>query len=249
MTDNNNRNQRTSMTDIQVDKVTDNNKDQVIFSSGVTAFGDELVLTWWETISRNYPENEGYTIVSVGSGTGKIEELIQKRLNRPIICIDPDPYSFSIGVTGIMPHYPLIEDYLTSLDNIKERKIKNKTVLFINWSDPREDYDIKAVTALNPDAIFFIGESFRYAAGSLKLWVMFRSLLEEQDQTKPKRQYFFESEAFCVPSRGYGSQRFVMYWLTKCGQQPLFKLDKKHTGQMPFKLPQKPYEPDWVFGF
>ena len=99
-------------------------------------------------------------IISVGSGCGEIEDYIERERNKTIICIDPNPES-SIGKnyhqktnSSVVkpPNYPTLDNFLNEVD------IKNKKItLMIIWSTPRGyDYDIEAISKLNPENIIIL---------------------------------------------------------------------------------------------
>lgn len=125
------------------------------------------------TLIKDYvleASNDTNMIVSVGSGTGIIEKYIEDRIDKNILCIDPNPES-SVGmkyhgdtmkkiVKG--PDYSCLHDFQKKNPNIE------KITLILIWTlptDPFEsifeskesnDYDIEAIYKLNPENIVLL---------------------------------------------------------------------------------------------
>lgn len=95
----------------------------------------------------------GLSILSIGSGLGLFEGFLVS-IGIPVVCIDPDPYSFNRTTPGgpaarfiTMPNYKTVDDYCGAA--------APQTVnLLINWpwpdDDKREPYDYDAIVRLKP---------------------------------------------------------------------------------------------------
>jgi hypothetical protein len=164
-------------------------KDKIIFCNAVNHFGLDLIVDdWFSVINQNYPHDK-YDWISVGSGKGLLESFIAKEYKREIICIDPNPFQWSLGQVGILPKFPTVKDYLTSLkgqqqpepksraalsslslelpvvemnsDSIPNPKpiTRKKRLLILVWPDPYLNYDMEAIRLLEPDGIIILTEN------------------------------------------------------------------------------------------
>jgi len=108
----------------------------------IKSFGEDVVI---EHIHEFYQAYK-LPIVSVGSGTGKIESMAkQKYPEIEWICVDPMPGTFLSDQTiYIRPDY----DYVDTLieDN---PEIIGSCVVFLNWCYPNLDYDYEAIEKLS----------------------------------------------------------------------------------------------------
>jgi hypothetical protein len=112
------------------------------------------------TFLRNFKKYN--KIISVGSGNGYFEYLLEKIFGIKIICIDPNPNLFLKKQDGPfkVPEYPTVDDFL--VENISE-----DCLLILNWPNPdtipnnnksKDNYDVEAIKKLKPIGIFIIYE-------------------------------------------------------------------------------------------
>lgn len=112
-------------------------------------------------------------IVSVGSGMGVAEKLIQEKFkNRRVICVDPAPESFGTYPKDlnqcIQPHYATVEDLIA-----QEPDVVHQCVVILIWPlytnafDPKNKppYDIAALVKLQPLGTFIFYD-YTGASGS-----------------------------------------------------------------------------------
>lgn len=114
-------------------------------------FGMELLQSYYQEMTR-----DRFRVVSVGSGNGSIEHLIQNPRN-PIICIDPDPDSFQCGGgINIKPHYA----YCVDLVNAQPDIVGNCNLL-LNWPEGDEEgrYDVDSILRLQPLHVLLLIDS------------------------------------------------------------------------------------------
>lgn len=134
-------------------------------STGINFLGIPAVLMYFEEVLKEFPQYRN-NIISIGSGGGYIEKVIDSLLNTDIICIDPDPLSYIPDkVIYKRPKYGTVNDESFPLE-----KYNGKCILFINWSSPDQcnGYDIDAIMKLNPICIINITETGIYrGAGSI----------------------------------------------------------------------------------
>ena len=99
-------------------------------------------------------------IISVGSGECGLEVHLEKKFDRKILCVDPNPTSY--GNNGVMfpntrdPDYPLVDDLIKD----REELVGNCNVI-LNWPSPNNDgnsFDILAIKALKPKMVFLLFE-------------------------------------------------------------------------------------------
>ena len=116
-------------------------------------------IVFFATFLRNFTKYN--KIISVGSGNGYFEYLLEKIFGIKIICIDPYPNLFLEKQDGPFkePEYPTVDDFL--VDNISE-----DCLLILNWPNPdtipnnksKDNYDVEAIKKLKPIGIFIIYE-------------------------------------------------------------------------------------------
>jgi hypothetical protein len=120
--------------------------------------------------------NEPLPIVSIGSGNGVAEHMIQNHFKQHrIICVDPNPTSCTPfptnGTKFIQPHYALTQDLVTA-----EPEIVNQCIVVFIWPNPTGDdnvaYDIEAIALLQPKAVFVVYD-YTGSSGSASLirWI------------------------------------------------------------------------------
>jgi hypothetical protein len=134
-------------------------------STGVNFLGIPLILSYIESVLDRFP-NYKNKIISIGSGGGYIEFVIDKILKTDIICIDPDPLSYITDKTIYkQPNYKTIYDEDFNID-----KYKGKCIIFLNWPTPEQNngYDIDSILKLDPICIIPIVECGIYrGSGSI----------------------------------------------------------------------------------
>ena len=134
-------------------------------STAINFLGIPAIVMYMEEILKKYPKHQK-KIISIGSGGGYIEKLLDKLLNIDIICIDPEPLSYiTEKVIYKYPKYKNVED-----DDFPLNEYKDDCILFINWSTPDKSngYDIKAILKLNPVCILTTVETgFYRGSGSI----------------------------------------------------------------------------------
>lgn len=119
-------------------------------------------------------------IISVGSGNGCIEKLIDQTIGTNIICIDPYPNTFNPAPDHLKkdPAYPNVDECIKS-----NMQIVGNCSLMINWAQPELDYDFEAITKLNPMYILWIGE-LRGASSGIKFrdWLLGQTTYKIRDK-------------------------------------------------------------------
>jgi hypothetical protein len=102
-------------------------------------------------------------LVSIGSGNGLFEKLIlKKNESTQIICIDPNPKSYSKIDVQLNPDY----SYDIQLTTEKP-DIINNCVLLLNWCCPNNSsYDYDAIINIKPVAFICIYETFMGSNGA-----------------------------------------------------------------------------------
>lgn len=133
------------------------------FSLGVNDIGIATVKRYFKRLLKlsNLP------IVSIGSGSGVVELLLDQAFDVDIICVDPDPHSFSTAPEdmGKKPKYPLVSDLIKD-----QPTIVGNCILLLVWSPPNAStYDYDALVALCPNLVLWIGEPSGSAGGATML--------------------------------------------------------------------------------
>jgi hypothetical protein len=128
-------------------------------SIGIKFFKVAFCMQFLEKNLFNLFDFTNIDILSVGSGNGLFENMIESVFKLKIICIDPDPLSFfSTGISEsyTQPTYKIVNDYVSA----SAEKKKSESILLLIWpTNTKEDeysYDIEAIKALNPLAFFII---------------------------------------------------------------------------------------------
>lgn len=112
------------------------------YSKGVFFLGPENVQEYF----RNLRIASSLPIISVGSGNGVIEREIEKAFDIQMICVDPDPLSWSIETPGYRPpEYATIDDLILDRPELIEN-----CNMFINWAYPIYAYDMDALNKMLP---------------------------------------------------------------------------------------------------
>lgn len=133
------------------------------FSSGINDIGIATVKRYVKRLLKL----SQLPIISVGSGSGVVEHLLDQTFDIDIICVDPDPSSFSTAPEsmGKKPKYPRVSDLIKD-----QPTIVGNCILFLNWSTPNEStYDYDALVALCPNYVLWIGEPSGSAGGAIML--------------------------------------------------------------------------------
>ena len=134
-------------------------------STAINFMGIPSIVMYMEEILKKYPKHKK-KIISIGSGGGYIEKLLDKLLNIDIICVDPEPLSYiTEKVIYKYPKYKSID-----CEEFPLNEYKDDCILFINWSAPEQinGYDIKAILKLNPICILTTVETgFYRGSGSI----------------------------------------------------------------------------------
>lgn len=141
------------------------------YSKGVRSFSVYFVQRVIRLIRLQLPTLD---LVSVGSGMGKVERVIeilhsyyeQKNSGHKtnVICIDPEPMSFSSGKRN-QPFHPA--DFSTVSDMVSKLGYDAlNQILFLNWCPFGEStFDYDAIIALEPTVIVSIFETFAGESG------------------------------------------------------------------------------------
>jgi hypothetical protein len=121
-------------------------------------------------------------VVSVGSGNGYLESILQQRLNYvklefEIICIDPNPSQFlKKSDVYFPPQFAYLSQYL---DTIRPEEYFN-CILLLNWPEVDKKkgagYDLEAIKQLNPlHVICLFEKSRRYGGAGSEAFHEFRN--------------------------------------------------------------------------
>lgn len=134
-------------------------------STAINFLGIPSVVMYMEEVLKKFPKHKN-KIISIGSGGGYIEKLLDKLFGIDIICIDPEPLSYITDKTIYKyPKYKSIDDKEFPLSMYKD-----DCILFINWSTPDKTngYDINSILKLNPICILTTVETgFYRGSGSI----------------------------------------------------------------------------------
>jgi hypothetical protein len=129
-------------------------------SPAFQTIGHDELLNHLKIFCLQYPN---CAIVSVGSGIGCLELLAERKISREIICIDPDPLSYSTVKTVVKkPNFPITDELIKFVPSI----IRN-CIVILSWPLPNKStYDYEAIEKLQPIAFFTIVETFHGANGA-----------------------------------------------------------------------------------
>jgi hypothetical protein len=150
----------------------ENNKHHL--NRALRDIGIKKCLLFFSDFLSSFDDN--LTIISVGSGTAYFEYLIQTLFNRTIVCVDPEPRSYSNLTTKeilegkknstvfIVPKYNTVNIKLLQSKNYTDGKYKD-SLLILNWSNPMfknnngyDPYDFNAIIKLKPIGFFIVYE-------------------------------------------------------------------------------------------
>lgn len=141
-------------------------------SNGLQALGVEKA---YEFIDIAVKLNPNSKIVSIGSGNGYFESLVEQKFKIEIICVEPRPNKFNP-----IPKMNKQPDYQYTVDLVMKRTI-NDCILLLNWCDPGySEYDYEAIILLQPKIIIWIGETNMGSAGGYR----FHDWLKHNDTYK-----------------------------------------------------------------
>jgi hypothetical protein len=115
-------------------------------------FGENEILKYFSRNVLDIFQNER-VVVSVGSGEAVLENRMREVLGLGIVCIDPDPGSYSGKNTRIEPMFTTTRQAAAAEPALRGR------LMLINWPDPDNDgYDTRALTDLRPRCCLVITE-------------------------------------------------------------------------------------------
>ena len=128
-------------------------------NKAINCFGTDTVFNNIGQFLNAYP---GLNLISIGSGNGLLENQIRIRFGINIICIDPNPESYSRVPIVLAPNFPLVTDLI----GVAPQLIGNCLIL-LNWCNPNKSrYDFDAIQSLRPIAFISIFESFMGGPGA-----------------------------------------------------------------------------------
>jgi len=173
----------------------------------------------------------GDKLISVGSGYGVLEKHIvnayeKQGQNIYIICIDPEPTSYSFKnypkEPMIHPYCAYVDDYLKQLQSLKS----NCDSLLLCWPEPNEStYDLEAIIKLQPAKVFLIYEMTGTAgSGSLHNWIYNQC----SNIPKVKVPLFLNSENIIIfKKEGYKCIDYIIYEYEEQFQYALLVLSRE----------------------
>jgi hypothetical protein len=122
-------------------------------NKGIRCFGIATVFNNIGQFLNAYP---GLNLISIGSGNGLLENQIRILFGINIICIDPNPESYSPPPIVIIPDFPSVEALIDG-----SPQLVGNCLILLNWCNPNESrYDFDAIQSLRPIAFISIFESF-----------------------------------------------------------------------------------------
>jgi len=155
-------------------KYNDKNTPEHYLSEGLQNLGIDVAYEYMQYIIDNYNPN---LIMSIGSGCGIFEKLLEQHHGINIICIDPNPDEYIKAPKQFKkePNYSYVDDIVKI---IPFNLIDNMIIL--NWATPNNStYDYDAMIKLQPKIILWIGDSTGIAGGK-----KFLEFLEETQDNK-----------------------------------------------------------------
>ena len=171
------------------------------YSKGVRSFSPFFIQRVMRLIRLMLPTLE---VISVGSGMGKVERLMEilhssyEQKNSVhktnVICIDPDPMSFSSGKRS-QPYH--LVDYSTVSDMVSKLGFEALGhILFLNWCPFGDStFDHGAIVDLQPTVIVAVFETFAGesgCAGGTKFFEWFQMVKSGKCDT-----YVIEKSCYC----------------------------------------------------
>ncbi len=128
----------------------------------VHSFGFETVCTALVRFCRAYPDSP---LVSIGCGMAATERAARAQVSNAFFLVDPAPASYYLGVAAGDWHRIIVEHGMPPTHSYTEELVETNPwlvdagcILLLNWCDYGEtdDYDLRAVLALRPRAIFAV---------------------------------------------------------------------------------------------
>jgi hypothetical protein len=216
-----------SVTQMEESRVSDSEQLSELLSTGfnpaIRAFGQEVQFVVARAmrdaaVAKRGVKKHAHTLVSVGSGNGCVEEVLETMAKKwfpehfkdwEIVGIDPDKFGAAMagGKVCWPPQFSSIEEY-------RERTGRDGAdVLLINWPDPdNEGYDFDAIMDLLPSQLVLVHASDE-TSGSQKLHFLFNQqpetfgyelvenhakkvIVTENEKDREERRRFEESHGF-----------------------------------------------------
>jgi hypothetical protein len=147
------------------------------YSGCIRKFGAKEVVDTW---ARFIGDNGGGTI-SVGSGNGALEKLLGDDHNIDVVCVDPDPESWTqSGYIHLAPQFRTVQHMLEEQPDIIN---DHMTLLLVTPAPCEMDYDIQSIELLNPYRICIISE-LTGSCSSSRFWKWYERLFGEADDSK-----------------------------------------------------------------
>jgi len=131
------------------------------FSLGIEKVGIKNLLWYFEKVMELAPNAD---IISVGSGNGVVEQIIDDKFKCDVICIDPFSNKFiPAPAEFVKPStFDNVDDYLDKTPIISDKKL----ILFLNWpyneftkedgSMTEYEYDYDSIVKLKPNHIIVV---------------------------------------------------------------------------------------------
>ena len=139
---------------------TDSTTAEYYLSDGLQNLGIDVLFEYAQYIKTTYAPDH---IISIGSGSGVCEKLIDDHLGTNIICVDPDSDDYITAPQKFKKE----PTYANASELLKvNHKIEN-CAMFLNWSNPNgSSFDYDAVQLLKPKYILWIGDPSGCAGGA-----------------------------------------------------------------------------------
>ena len=182
-------------------------------NKAIQHIGMYLVSKYFEEL---YKTCNNLQVISVGSGDGFVERLLEKDHSKEIICVDPIKYNKDP------------EEYKTSTFNDVDHLLttsptyKNNCMLFLNWSTPNNSsYDFDAIQKLKPNHCVIIFESTGSAGGkNLQKWLNYCGIVTDdkptdEDISKFINKYYVVAQTIYRKKTPYDMYEFQIVWLSK----------------------------------
>jgi hypothetical protein len=188
-------------------------------NKAIRLLGIELVHKYIDIILKQVCLNKYDPIVSIGSGNGHVERLIEHETGLDIICVDPVKVSHRNQVLYKTSRYDSVNELL-----FENPELVSNCVTFINWSTPNDStYDYEAVKALNSEHILIIFESTGSGGGKLlHKWLNFCGVVTDEEFTPedvdthsfPKYSVV-KSTVSRIETPLHGMFEYEIVWLTR----------------------------------
>jgi hypothetical protein len=135
-------------------------------NKALTFIGINRCLNFFANFLSNFDDK--LPIISVGSGTAYFEFLINTIFQREIICVDPDPTSYTpapLRNNTKIPNTVFIPPKFHTVNDLLPKNKYKDCLLLLNWPNPmrKEDtiynpYDFNAIIKLKPIGFFIVYE-------------------------------------------------------------------------------------------